>query len=159
MAYEYNYDREEVRYKPTLLKTNRNVWKLIVLSVVTLGIYPIFFFIPLAFDLDKAAPRRDGKRTMNYLLAFILSLFTFSIVIDIWHYLVADRIEDALAEQKIAYDFGTGTFWGWLILGSLILVGPFVYMHKLCRAMNLLCENYNTRIAAEAEAAAKKRSY
>jgi len=32
---------------------------------------------------------------------------------------------------------------GWLVLGSLILIGPFVYMAKLCTAMNLLAENYN----------------
>ena len=148
MGYHYSYDQEEREYKAPKLKTNRSVWKLIILSLFTFGIYSILFFIPLSFDLDKAAPRRDGKKTMNYAFALILSFFTFSLVIDIWHYQLADRIEDALTERKINYSFGTGDFWGWLVLGSLILVGPFVYFHKLCKAMNLLCEHYNQSTAA-----------
>lgn len=31
----------------------------------------------------------------------------------------------------------------WCILGSLILVGPFIYTHKLLTAMNLLSADYN----------------
>lgn len=34
-------------------------------------------------------------------------------------------------------------FWLWNVLGALIIVGPFVYMHKLSTAMNKLAENYN----------------
>ena len=80
---------------------------------------------------------------MNYLWAYILSIFTFAIVIDIWHYQIAARIEEALEARKIDYEFGTGDFWKWYIFGSFILVGPFVYYYKLCKAMNLLCEDYN----------------
>lgn len=59
---------------------------------------------------------------------------------DIWHYQIAERIEDALGKRNIDYDFGKKDFW---LLGSLILIGPFVYFHKLCKAMNFLCEHYN----------------
>jgi hypothetical protein len=41
--------------------------------------------------------------------------------------------------------FGTSSFWGWYFLGSFIFIGPFVYFHKLCTAMNLLCEDYNAK--------------
>ena len=147
MANYYNYDYEaqqkEKEYKPVKLQTNRKMWKLMLFSVLTLGLYAIFFFIPFSFDIDKVAPRRDGERTMNYLWAHILALFTFSIVVDVWHFLIAQRIEEALSVRNIDYDFGTKDFWHWLVLGSLILVGPFIYYHKLCTAMNLLCEHYN----------------
>jgi len=43
----------------------------------------------------------------------------------------------------VDYQFGAGTFWGWGILGSLILVGPFIYTHKLLTAMNRLSADYN----------------
>ncbi|MBQ9087039.1 MAG: hypothetical protein IJY47_07635 [Clostridia bacterium] len=82
---------------------------------------------------------------MNYLFAYLLSLFTLSIFIDIWHYNIADRVEDALEQRKIDYKFGKSDFWLWFLLGSLLLVGLFVYYHKLCRAMNLLCESYNEK--------------
>ena len=142
-SYDYEAQQKEKEYKPTKLKTDRKMWKLILFNFLTLGLYSIFFFIPLSFDIDKVAPRRDGGRTMNYLWAYVFSLFTFSIVIDIWHYLLARRIEDALSARKINYDFSTSDFWVWFLLGSFILVGPFVYFHKLCTAMNLLCEDYN----------------
>ena len=146
MAYQYSYDNEDRNYKPRKLATNRQMWKLMVFHILTLGIYGIMFFIPFSFDLDKIAPKRDGSRTMNYLLAYLLSLFTLNIVIDVWHYHIATRIEEALSERGIDYNFGTKDFWCWFIFGSFILVGPFIYFHKLCKAMNLLCENYNESI-------------
>ena len=118
-------------------------WK----NFLTLGVYSILFFIPFSFDLDKIAPKRDLSKTMNYLWAYVLSVFTLTIVVDIWHYQIAERIEEALVAREIDYSFGTEDFWGWFFFGSLILVGPFVYFHKLCTAMNLLCESYNKDIA------------
>lgn len=141
--YDYEAQQKEKEYKPVNLQTNRKMWKLMLFNVLTLGLYSIFFFIPLSFDIDKVAPRRDGERTMNYLLAHILAAFTFSIVVDIWHYNIASRIEEALSVRKINYDFSTNDFWLWFLFGSFILVGPFIYFHKLCTAMNLLCESYN----------------
>ena len=147
MPYPYSYDYEaqqkEKERKPAKLKTNRNMWKLMLFNVLTLGIYSIVFFIPLSYDLDKVDPKRERSKTMNYALAFLISLFTFSIVLTIWHYHIAQRIEDALARRNIDYDFSTSDFWGWYFFGSFILVGTFVYFHKLCKAMNLLCESYN----------------
>ena len=67
MANYYMYDYEEKEYKLPKLPTNRKMWKLMLFSILTLGLYGIFFFIPLAFDIDKVAPRRDGERTMNAL--------------------------------------------------------------------------------------------
>lgn len=143
MAYKYAYDYEEKEYKPPKLTTNRNMWKLMLLNIVTLGIYSIFFFIPFSFDIDKVAPKGDRSKTMNYIFAYVLSILTFSIVIIVWHYQIAKRVEEALEKRDIDYEFGTSDFWGWYFFGSFILIGSFVYFHKLCKAMNLLCEDYN----------------
>ena len=144
MAYKYSYD-EEKQYQPPKLPTNRSMLKLMILNILTLGIYSIIFFMPISLDLDKVDPPREQGRTMSFLTAYILSLFTFSIVSSVWYYLIAGRIEDALSHRDIDYNFGKGDFWKWYILGSLIFVGPFIYFHKLCKAMNLLCENYNEK--------------
>ena len=148
MPYPYNYDEDEKKYTPPKLQTNRNVWKLLILNILTLGIYGIMFFIPFTFDLDKIAPKPDRSKTMNYLFAYIISLFTFSIVLTFWFYQISERIEDALSRRSIAYNFDTSTFWGWYVFGSLILVGPIIYLYKLCKAMNLLCEDYNAHPVA-----------
>lgn len=156
MAYKYVYGYEEEVRKVPKLQTNRNMWKFMLLNVLTLGIYSVVFFIPFSFDLDKVSPKKDLSKTMNYLLAYILSIFTFSAVLLIWHYQIADRVGDALSERNISYEFDTETFWLWYVFGSLLLfVGVFVYMHKLCTAMNLLCESYNEE--AEKKENAKRR--
>ena len=147
MAYPYSYDYEaeqmKKNYRPPKLATNRSMWKLMILNILTLGIYTILFFIPFSFDLDKIAPKRDHTKTFNYLFAYLLSVLTFSIFLLFWHHQIAERVEEALSERGVAYDFSTGDFWIWYFVGSLFLVGPFVYFHKLCRAMNLLCQDYN----------------
>ena len=148
MAYRYPYDEEEKKYVPPKLPTNRSMWKLMILNVLTLGIYSIIFFIPLCYDLDKVAPQRE-KKMMSYLFAYVLSLFTFSLVMIAWMHQFTERVEEALTERGISYSFSPSTFWSWYFFGSLIVVGPWVYFHRLCTAMNLLCEDYNKQNAAK----------
>ena len=145
MPYPYSYDDEEKSRPPQKLPTNRNVWKLVILSILTLGLYSIFFFIPFSFDLDKIAPKSDHSKTTNYLVAYIVSLFTLNIVMLLWMSQINERVEEALQRREIAYEMKQETFWGWYFFGSFILVGPIVYFYKLCKAMNLLCADYNAR--------------
>ncbi len=126
------------------LKTNRSLIKFILLSIITLGIYAIVFYTKVGTDMNKIASRYDNKRTMNFcLVAFVFTLLTCGIVPLVWYHRVSNRIGNELARRGIDYDFNAGTFWLWNILGSLIIVGPFIYQHKLSKAMNLLCEDYN----------------
>ena len=143
MAYKYPYENEEKEIPRELLKTNRSMWKFMIFNLLTLGIYSIVFFIPFSFELEKIHP--TGSKQMNFLGAYVLAKFTFSIVIHIWMYQMTKRVENALEYRLIDYEFGTGDFWLWFVFGSFFLVGPFVYYHKLCKAMNLLCENYNEK--------------
>lgn len=149
MPYPYSYDyeaqRKEKEYKRPKLKTNRKMWQFMLFSILTLGIYGVIFFVPFSYDLDKIAPKRDGTRTISYAFVFVLSLFTASIVMLFWHYHIAERVNEALEKRNISYNFGTSTFWGWYFFGSFILVGPFIYFHKLFKAMNLLCADYNEK--------------
>lgn len=50
-----------------------------------------------------------------------------------------------LKRRQIDYGFGAADFWLWCILGSLILIGPFVYIHKRMKAMNLINADYNEK--------------
>lgn len=145
MAYKYAYDDEEKKYTPPKLKTNRSALKLFVFGSLTMGIYIIFFFMPLPYDLDKVNPPRERGKTMSFLLAAVLSVITLKIAMWAWHHHIADRTEEALTRRGIDYDFGPDDFWKWYVLGSFIIVGPFIYFHKLCKAMNLLCQDYNEK--------------
>ena len=128
------------------LKTNRRLVKLILLGILTFGIYPLVVFTGISTGINQIASRYDGRKTMHFcLLNFLVGPVTLGIAALVWHHRLCDRIDDELRRRGLAYRFSTGSFWGWNILGSLILVGPFIYQHKLCKAMNMLCEDYNVR--------------
>ena len=126
------------------LKTNRGMIKFILLNIITFGIYSLIFFSNISTDINTIASRYDGKKTMHFcLLFFIIAPITLGIGAIVWYHRVCARIGAELNRRGLGYSFGAGTLWGWLVLGSLIFVGPFVFLHKLCKAMNLLSENYN----------------
>lgn len=129
------------------LKTNRGWLKTILLGIITLGIYPIVMYSGISSDINLIASRYDGRKTMHYcLLFFIFIPLTAGIAGIVWSHRICARIGNELARRGIAYSFGAGTFWGWNVLGALLFgVGPFIFLHKLCKAMNLLCADYNAR--------------
>ena len=100
----------------------------------------------ISSDINLIASRYDGRKTMHYcLVLFIFSWLTLGIYPVIWTHQLCSRIGNELRRRGIAYDFDASTFWLWGVLGSLIVVGPFIYTHKLLKAMNLLAANYNIR--------------
>ena len=62
----------------------------ILLSIITCGIYSIFFWYSYSDDMNKVC-NGDGKETQNYLIVFLLSLVTCGIYYYIWVYGVGNR--------------------------------------------------------------------
>lgn len=126
------------------LNTNRGILKYILLSLITFGIYGIVVMSGVSSDINVIAEKYDGKRTMHFCLVFfIFSWLTCGIVPLVWYHRISNRIGAELNRRNINYSFGAGTFWGWNVLGALIVVGPLIYLHKMFKAMNLLSEHYN----------------
>ena len=125
------------------LAADRNLVVFIVLSFITLGIYTIVFYYKIVRDINTIASRYDKRTTINFLLVILLSLLTLGIFGLYWFHTTFDRIGDELARRKIDYTFDAVAFWLWGVLGIFIIVGPFVCVHKTCKAMNKLCEHYN----------------
>ena len=126
------------------LKTNRSLVKLILLSIITLGIYSIVFFSGISGDINTIANRYDGKKTMHYaLLLFIVGPITAGIAYFVWFHKISNRIGNELKRRSLPYSFSASSFWLWNVLGMFIVVGPFVYAHKLCKASNMIAEHYN----------------
>lgn len=126
------------------LKTNRGLLKFILFSIITLGIYSIVFYSSISNDVNVVCSRYDGKKTMHYcLLFFLVGPITFGIAYIVWAHKIANRIGNELRRRGVAYSFSAADYWLWNVLGSLIFVGPFIYLHKLAKAMNELNKNYN----------------
>ncbi len=127
------------------LKTNKSLIKYILLSIITFGIYSLVCMSSVGTSVNTVASRYDGKKTMHFcLLSFIVAPLTLGIGALVWYHRVSDRICGELTRRGIPYSFGSTDFWLWCILGSLLFgIGPLVYMHKLFKATNYICESYN----------------
>lgn len=127
------------------LPTGRAWWKFILLSPITLGIYPLVIMFKLADELNLVAAA-DGQKTMNYVWVMVLTPFTLGILPLVWFHKLSNRIGAELKRRELACEFSAKTFWGWAILGSLLFgVGPVVYIAKLLNAMNALNADYNEK--------------
>ena len=130
-----------------MFNTNRGLLKFLLLSLITFGIYGIVVMTHISMEIDTIASPRDHKNTMNYLLVFFfLGPITLGIYSLIWHHQLSNRIGDELNARNLGYEFDAGTFWGWGFFGSLILIGPFVFVHKLLKSMNLINESYKASL-------------
>ena len=126
------------------LKTNKGLLKTILLSLITFGIYPLVVMSAVSSEINVVASRYDGKKTMHFcLLLFIVAPITFGIASLVWYHRISNRIGNELKRRGIAYSFSAADFWLWNVLGSLIAVGPLVYMHKLFKAVNKMNAHYN----------------
>lgn len=160
------------------LKTNRSLWKYLLLGLVTFGIYDYIVMFYVSEDINEIASRYDGKKTMNFLLMYlVIAPITLGIGGIVWFHNLSKRIGDELQRRNINYKFNTGTFWllyvllpvlsfifmfvytfvfgntgsepsglmmtGMYLLIILTTIGPYVYLHKLFKAMNLLSASYN----------------
>ena len=126
------------------LKTNKGLLKTILLSLITLGIYSLVVMSSVSSDINIVASRYDGKKTMHYcLLFFIITPITFGIAGIVWYHRISNRIGNELARRGIAYNFSAADYWLWNVLGSFIVVGPFIYLHKMFKAVNKMNAHYN----------------
>lgn len=125
------------------LPTKRGLGKMIFLSILTLGIYPTVIWSRLTAELNIAASRYDGQRTTSYFGMILLGVPTLGIYPLVWYDGLCRRIGDELDRRGVGAPFGPRDFWLWNVLGSLILVGPFVFLHKLMKAMNQINEDFN----------------
>ncbi len=126
------------------LKTNKGLLKTILLSLITFGIYGLVVMSAISNDINIVASRYDGKKTMHYcLLFFIIGPITFGIGGIVWSHKISNRIGAELKRRGIAYDFSATDYWLWSVLGSLIYVGPFIYLYKMFKAVNKMNAHYN----------------
>jgi hypothetical protein len=125
--------------------TGRGLLKMIFLGLITGTIYNQVIFCRIVTELNILASRYDGRRTMPYFAMISTTPITLGILPLVWFNNLCDRIGNELKRRGLNYSFSASTFWLWNILGSLIVIGPFVFQHKLMKAMNLLNKDFNEK--------------
>ena len=124
------------------MKANRSLLVLIILSFVTFGIYPLFFWSKYASDMNIVC-QGDNRHTRGILARIVFSMLTFGIYELIWMYKAGERISKNSHRRGIHCNVTGGSVLLWFTLGSLIVVGPFVALYKLIDGLNDLCYAYN----------------
>lgn len=127
------------------LPTHRGLGKMFFLSILTFGIYPMVIYSRIVTELNIAASRHDGERTMPFFGMLMLAPITLFIYALVWIHGLCRRIGTELQRRGLNYRFGAASFWLWNVLGSLIIVGPFVFIHKMMKSMNKINADFNER--------------
>lgn len=128
------------------LRTDRSLLAFILLNLITLGFYGIWLIASSGEDLNTIAGRHDDQRTMNYwLVFFIIGPLTLGIASIVWWHKTSNRIGNNLRARGQQSSFSAADFWLWSVLGSLIIIGPFVFIYKWLSGMNLLSQDFNHR--------------
>lgn len=123
----------------------RKVGKYIFLSIITLGIYSIVFWCKWTKDLNKIC-EGDDKESANYLLVFILDIFSLFIYAFVWNYQMAERMFQKAADYNVSLKHGGMFVAIWRVL-------PFVSSVYKIKYFNRLAEAYNATVAADVEEA------
>ena len=105
----------------------RNWITVILLNLVTCGIYAMIFLYKYGEDVNKVC-EGDGKNTMNYFLAMLLGIVTCGIYNFIWFYGIGARLEEAGKRYGVNCQSA--------IVYLLIMFVPFYGYYYLCDNMN-----------------------
>lgn len=127
-----------------MIKENRRLWKLILLTIPTFGIYNIVFWFQFTRDLNEM--NKSEKRIKNYILVCFLSLLTLGIYRWVWFFYLEDRIQVTGEQLGMRIKPGPGTVLGLKLFGTFILIGPFIANYFVIRNMNRLAKEYNANI-------------
>jgi len=124
------------------MKTNRSLLALILLSLITCGIYSLYFWHVYARDMNVVC-MGDGKHTRGILARIVFSILTLGIYDLIWMYGAGERISLNCHRYQTHCNTSGGSVLLWYLLGSLIIVGPFIALYKLIDGLNQLSIAYN----------------
>ena len=126
------------------LKTNRSFLVVLLLTLITFGIYGLFFTHSVIKDVNIAC-EKDGKHTTGLLALFFFGLITFGIYSLVWIILLIMRLENFAIAFGQEPDVTILSFLLWFLLGSFIIIGPFVAGYKHIKGINQVCTIFNNQ--------------
>ena len=124
------------------MRTNRRFWRTFLLSIVTLGIYPLYMVEVMAQSTNIAC-RKDGRRTWGLLPFLLLSVITLGIFPLIWHCKLISRFDRYCAEHGDVCVVTKKFYLCWTLPGVLTLVGPLIAIARVLAAFSQICGIYN----------------
>ena len=134
------------------IRATRTLPKFIFFSIITFGIYPLFFMSDLAKDINRIC-KGDGKETAGVLKYIFFSIITLGIYSIYWYYALGKRMKET-AKNKYRLTLGEsgGTYVLCIIPGALFFgIGLFVLWHFIIKNTNRLACAYNIKLRQNAK--------
>lgn len=125
-----------------MITENRRLWKLILFTIPTFGIYNIVFWFRFTKDLNQM--NNEEKPLKNYILVLFLSIITFGIYRWVWFFYLADRIQTTGQNMDMKINPGAGTTLSIRLFGTFILIGPLISNYLVIKNMNKVAKEYNS---------------
>jgi hypothetical protein len=119
----------------------------VLLTIVTLGLYSLYWHYKAyqelieSFDLDEFP--------MGLFVASLIPLVNL-VAMPMFMSRFIDDLNGVRSELGLSEEITLGSFLGWYVLGSLIVVGPFVAYHKLQTSINDVWTNASGEASAGA---------
>ena len=110
-----NQSNEEVDYSK--IKKKRNFIIYLILSIITIGLYPIYFWHKFIKDMNIICGK-EGK-SPNIILVLIFSIITCGIYYLYWIYKQSERIKNTAARYNIVIKQSSGSILLWTIVGTI----------------------------------------
>lgn len=121
----------------------RSLVTLILLSIITCGIYGIVFWYQWTEDVNKMC-QGDGQDSSNYIVVILLSMVTCGIYGLYWYYKMGNRLQQNAPRYGMAFSENGTSVLLWMVIGSLLCgIGAFVAMYILIKNTNSLANAYN----------------
>ena len=124
-----------------MIQEDRRLWKLILFTIPTFGIYNIYFWFRMTQDLNQIYT--EEKKIKNYILVCFLSIITLGIYRWVWFFYLEDRIQMAGRQMGIKIKPGPSVTLIWKLFGTFIIIGPFVANFIVIHNMNKVAKEYN----------------
>lgn len=128
------------------LKTNRGLLKYLIFGFLTLGIYGMYIIHAAAKETDETC-KEDGKNTKGLLLYILFSILTLGIYGLVWSYNIIERWGKFIRVRGQSPRVSGGTYILWLIVGSMIGIGPLVAQYLFLHTWNDVNELHNKGLA------------
>ncbi|WP_394903430.1 DUF4234 domain-containing protein [Clostridium butyricum] len=120
----------------------RNFWMFLLLSIITFGIYSLFFWYQFTEDLNLMC-KDDTKPLPNFFIVIILSIITCGIYTFFWYYNLGDKIQRAGNSRGILIPESGSSILLWMLFGSFLCgIGQLIGLYLIIKNFNLLAENY-----------------
>jgi hypothetical protein len=124
------------------LPTNRSLGKVILLTIVTFGIYALVLMHQMINEINLTAAG-DGKKTQGIIVMVLLTIVTAGIYGIIWEIGFLGRAEAEGQRRNAPDKIGFKEFLIFGVLLSWTIVGPIIYTSKLLKAFNAINASYN----------------